>query len=85
MNFQMTTAFVATSVFHKGAGEYGLLGSIMAIGSLAGALLVRPAGEAAAALRRRLGVRLRGVRDRRQPDADLPAVRDLADPGRAVR
>jgi MFS family permease len=39
MNFQMTTAFVATSVFHKGAGEYGLLGSIMAIGSLAGALL----------------------------------------------
>jgi MFS family permease len=39
MNFQMTTAFVATSTFHKGAGEYGLLGSIMAIGSLAGALL----------------------------------------------
>jgi MFS family permease len=39
MNYQMTTAFVATSVFHKGAGEYGLLGSIMAIGSLAGALL----------------------------------------------
>ncbi len=39
MNFQMTTAFVATSVFHEGAGEYGLLGSIMAIGSLAGALL----------------------------------------------
>lgn len=39
LNFQMTTAFVATSVFHKGAGEYGLLGSIMAIGSLAGALL----------------------------------------------
>jgi MFS family permease len=39
LNFQMTTAFVATSVFHKGAGEYGLLGSIMAIGSLSGALL----------------------------------------------
>jgi MFS family permease len=39
LNFQMTTAFVATTVFHKGAGEYGVLGSIMAIGSLAGALL----------------------------------------------
>jgi MFS family permease len=39
LNFQMTTAFVATSVFHKGAGEYGLLGSIMAVGSLSGALL----------------------------------------------
>jgi MFS family permease len=39
LNFQMTTAFMATSVFHKGAGEYGILGSIMAIGSLAGALL----------------------------------------------
>ncbi|MEJ7708117.1 MAG: MFS transporter [Nocardioidaceae bacterium] len=39
LNFQMTTALMATSEFHKGAGEYGLLGSIMAIGSLAGALL----------------------------------------------
>lgn len=39
MNFQLTTALMATQVFHKGAGEYGLLGSIMAIGSLGGALL----------------------------------------------
>jgi MFS family permease len=39
MNFQMTTALMATVVFHKGAGGYGLLGSIMAIGSLAAALL----------------------------------------------
>jgi MFS family permease len=38
-NFQMTTALMATQVFHKGAGEYGLLGSIMAIGSLSGALI----------------------------------------------
>jgi len=30
---------MATQVFHKGATEYGLLGSIMAIGSLTGALL----------------------------------------------
>ena len=39
MNFQMTTALMATIVFHKGAGGYGLLGSIMAIGSLSAALL----------------------------------------------
>jgi MFS family permease len=39
MNFQMTTALMATTVFHKGAGEYGLLGSIMAVGSLSAALL----------------------------------------------
>jgi MFS family permease len=39
LNFQVTTALMARLVFHKGAGEYGLLGSIMAIGSLAGALL----------------------------------------------
>jgi MFS family permease len=39
MNFQMTSALMATEVFDKGAGEYGLLASIMATGSLAGALL----------------------------------------------
>lgn len=39
MNFQMTSALMATEVFGKGAGEYGVLASIMAIGSLAGALL----------------------------------------------
>ncbi len=39
LNFQMTSALMATSAFHKGAGEYGILGSILAIGSLIGALL----------------------------------------------
>jgi predicted MFS family arabinose efflux permease len=39
MNFQMTSALMATGVFHKGAGEYGILGTFMAIGSLTGALL----------------------------------------------
>lgn len=38
LNFQLTQAVMATRVFGKGAGEYGLLGSIMAIGALAGAL-----------------------------------------------
>jgi MFS family permease len=46
MNFQITSALMATQVFHKGAGEYGLLGTTMAIGSLTGALLAaRRAGK----------------------------------------
>jgi len=39
MNFQMTSALMATEEFGKGAGEYGVLASIMAFGSLAGALM----------------------------------------------
>lgn len=39
LNFQMTTALMATEVYGKGAGEYGLLGSILAVGSLAGSLV----------------------------------------------
>lgn len=50
LNFQLTSAVMAREEFGKGAGEYGILGSILAIGSLAGALL--------AARRRRPRVRL---------------------------
>ncbi|MGJ9411408.1 MFS transporter [Aeromicrobium sp. CF4.19] len=39
MNFQITSALMATDEFGRGASEYGLLGSLLAIGSLAGALL----------------------------------------------
>ncbi|MDQ4052497.1 MAG: MFS transporter [Actinomycetota bacterium] len=39
MNFQITSALMATEEFGKGAGEFGLLGSAMAVGALAGALL----------------------------------------------
>jgi MFS family permease len=39
LNFQLTSALMATAEFHKGPGEYGILGSILAIGSLAGALM----------------------------------------------
>ncbi len=39
LNFQLTSALMARSEFGKGAGEYGILGSVMAIGSLTGALL----------------------------------------------
>jgi MFS family permease len=51
MNFQITSALMATQVFGKGAGEYGILGSAMAVGSLAGALLAA----------RRVRIRLRLV------------------------
>lgn len=50
MNFQITAALMATEVYGKGAGEFGLLGSIVAMGSLAGALL--------AAGRKRVRIRL---------------------------
>ncbi|TRW43935.1 MFS transporter [Georgenia yuyongxinii] len=39
LNFQLTSAVMAREAFGKGAGEYGILGSILAIGSLTGALL----------------------------------------------
>ena len=39
MNFQVTSALMATETFGRGAGEFGILGSILAIGSLAGALM----------------------------------------------
>jgi MFS family permease len=39
MNFQITSALMATEVFGKGAEEYGVLGSVLAIGSLTGALV----------------------------------------------
>jgi MFS family permease len=39
MNFQLTIALMARLVFHQGSGQYGLLGSTMAVGSLAGSLL----------------------------------------------
>ncbi|MFC6154267.1 MFS transporter [Nocardioides yefusunii] len=39
MNFQMTSALMATEVFGKGAGEYGALSTFLAVGSLTGALL----------------------------------------------
>lgn len=44
LNFQMTSALMATEVFDKGASEYGILGTTMAVGSLAGALLAARRG-----------------------------------------
>ena len=39
LNFQMTSALMATEVFDKGATEYGLLGTFLAVGSLTGSLV----------------------------------------------
>jgi MFS family permease len=39
LNFPIFISTMAVSVFHKGAGQFGLLTSVMAIGSVAGALL----------------------------------------------
>lgn len=39
MNFQITSALMATDIFDKGATEYGVLGSALAVGSLTGALV----------------------------------------------
>ena len=51
MNFQITSALMATDEFGKGASEFGALGSALAIGSLAGSLLAA----------RRAGPRLRFI------------------------
>ena len=39
LNFQLTSALMATQVFGKGPTEYGLLGTFMAVGSLTGSLV----------------------------------------------
>jgi MFS family permease len=38
LNFQVATVLMATTVFRRGAAEYGLLGSVLAVGALTGAL-----------------------------------------------
>ncbi len=45
LNFQLTSALMATEVYGKGAGEYGIIGSVMALGSLTGALLAARRGS----------------------------------------
>ena len=39
MNLQVNAALMVTDVFHRGASSFGLFGSVLAIGSLAGALI----------------------------------------------
>jgi MFS family permease len=39
LNFQIFTALISTKIFHKDAGAFGLLGSVLAIGSLLAAIV----------------------------------------------
>ena len=39
LNFQIFNALVSTKIFHKDAGAFGLMGSVLAIGSLAAAIV----------------------------------------------
>lgn len=39
LNFQIFNALAATKIFHRGAASFGMLGTIIAIGSLSGALI----------------------------------------------
>jgi MFS family permease len=71
MNFQMTSALMATQVYHQGPGEYGLLGTTLAVGS-AGRTTGRPPAPAPRHPRR-AGVRCRGGGARH--DADVPHLR----------
>lgn len=45
LNFQMTSAMMARTEFSRGAADYGLVGSVLAIGSLTGALLAARRGR----------------------------------------
>ncbi|WP_367921580.1 MFS transporter [Nocardioides ginsengisoli] len=56
MNFQITSALMATEVYGRGAEEYGVLGSVLAIGSLSGALVA--AGRSRVSLRLLFGAAL---------------------------
>jgi MFS family permease len=44
LNFQITSALMATEVYGKGAAEYGFLGTMMALGSLTGSLMAARRG-----------------------------------------
>ena len=66
LNFQMTSALMATEVFDKGASEYGILGTTMAVGSLSGALLAARRGRPRHRLVILAAVGVRRGRDRRR-------------------
>ncbi|QGF23727.1 MFS transporter [Raineyella fluvialis] len=55
LNFQVTNALMATQVFHVGPEQYGLMGTVMGIGTLGAAL------RAASRRRPRMGVLVGGL------------------------
>ena len=76
LNFQMTSALMAQQQFHRSAQAYGILGTLLAVGSLAGALIAaRRRSAPVATSRRRYGRDLRNRRDRQWAGAQLRGVR----------
>ena len=76
MNFQLTSALMAQQEFGKGAEQYGILGTFMAVGSLAGALLAaRRVKPPARSVHRDHGADLRCDRGGRRSDAHLRDLR----------
>ncbi len=73
MNFQMTTALMATEVFDRAPSRTALLGTFLAVGSLTGALLAarRVTGPAAPAWSV-AAMAFGAARDRRRAAADVP-------------
>jgi MFS family permease len=45
LNFQISNTLFATQVFHKDAGQYGVLGSYIALGAVAAALITTRKGK----------------------------------------
>jgi len=45
MNFQVTTALMSRTVFHTGAGAFGLASAVLAVGALVGSLLAARRGR----------------------------------------
>ncbi|MFX8864315.1 hypothetical protein ABTM79_19425, partial [Acinetobacter baumannii] len=46
LNFPIYISTMAVKIFHAGAGEYGLLTTVLAVGSVTGALLAAGRSEA---------------------------------------
>jgi MFS family permease len=72
LNFQMTSALMAQQEFHRSAQDYGLLGTLMAVGSLAGALTAARRHGAPSGHR---GGDLRAGRDRKRAGTHIFRVR----------
>src|SRR5262249_6502949 len=72
MNFQVTTALMATGVFHTAASEFGLASAMFALGARGAGR--RPPGPAEHAADADHGVRVRPARSGHRPDAGVLVV-----------
>ncbi|CAM5713597.1 MFS transporter [Streptomyces hirsutus] len=84
-NFPVYLSAFADDVFHGGAGAYSLFNTLMAVGSLAGALLAARRGTARLRLLILAAVAFGGTGDRGGRGTHPVAVRPAHDPDRPVR